>query len=195
MISVSKTPHGNGWRWCIGQVVIAAAFPASPADPGLFNFTIHGVHRSAEVFSSHARAEALLHKHLGDHAVFAGEARPQALTIARDDRWCRNRPADPPEAEEDSYSYSIGNVFLGSLTNIKNIRQNGYHLYCRRLGAPDITKVMSVTEGERLLIQALECVVEVRRGGMSFVAGPNRLPAAADGFNCRPTLYDGRPAW
>jgi hypothetical protein len=197
MLYVVKTPNTKGgWTWQIGEVALASSYVTGTSEPGLFSFSISGVHRQgAELFSTHARAEALLQKHLGCDVAFGEQVVAQSIVIARQDRWIKLRSDDPPEREQDDYSYYIGNVLLASLSNIKSIRLNGYHLYLPLAAKASTTKVQSIAEGEQALAQALGCAVTIQRRMVRYAVGPNHLPCAADGFACRPTLYDGSPAW
>lgn len=198
MLYVSRSPNKQGgWVWRIGDVTLAHSYVAASTAPGLFLFVISGVHgQGAELFSAIPRAEALLKKHLGGEVAFGEQAPTQRLMINRDDRWVKLQHSDPPEKEQDSYTYTLGNVFLASLSNIKNIQSNGYHLQLSRgpSWAPSL-KVLSVSEGERLLIQSLACAVDIQRRAVSYGLGPNQLPCSAEGFTAQPMLYDGSPAW
>lgn len=195
---VSKTPNTiGGWTWYIGQVALAYSYVTPQTEPGLFWFSINGVHQQgAELFSTPKRAEALLQKHLGGEVTFTEQAVPQYLVVARDVRWVKMQPNDPPEREQDAYTYIIGNIVLASLSNIKNIRLDGYHLHLSSHPArPPITKILSVTEGEQILIRALECTVEIQPRKIGYFIGPNHEPGKASYFAARPTLYSGRLAW
>jgi hypothetical protein len=196
MLHIRKVQGTAGrWTWQIGRVALASASPAA-GEPGLFYFRISGVHRQgAELFSRHARAEALLKRHLGCDATLDIRAISQSIEIARDDRWHKPEPADSPERENDGYTYAIGNVLLASLTNDKHIRHNGYRLYIPLAGGTAPTTVLSISAGEQMLIEALECSVSIQRRAVSYVVGVQDHPGEADWFSCQPTLYDGRPAW
>lgn len=186
--------ENNRWAWQIGRVALARAYPDSDA-PGLFLFSISGVHRpQAELFSTHLRAEALLRRHLGcDIKV---ELRPvaQSIAIRRDEDWHKLEPGLPPEQESDTYTYSIGNVLIASLTNIKSIRENGYHLFLPLASGSTTTRVVSIPEAEQLLTETLECKLAFQPGAISYAVGPNHQPGQAGWFSCQPRLYDGRPA-
>jgi hypothetical protein len=198
MLFICKTRNAQGgWTWRIGQAALAFSYTTPQTEPGLFLFSISGVHQqSAELFSTDVRAEALLQKHLSCAVQFVEHAMKQTIAITREERWIKLQRDDPPESERDDYTYRIGNVVLGTLSNSKNIRTNGYHLHIsRRPYQSPATGILSVTEGEQLLCAALECTARIERGTVGYFLGPNQQPCDAAGFTARPTLYDGRPAW
>jgi ACT domain-containing protein len=187
----------GGWNWQLGQVTLAYSYVASTTDPGLFLFVISGVHRQgAELFSTHERAEALLQKHVQQEIALVEHAPAQEVQIAREDRWIKMKRDDPPQQEQDTYKYLIGNVVLGELSNTKSIKSEGYSLYLSMYPAkPRALGILSISEGERLLSEALACKTNIALRTTSYGLGPNHLPCEADIFSCQPLLYSGRPAW
>lgn len=197
MLFIQKTRNTRGgWTWHLGQVTLASSYTTTGIPPGLFYFSIRGVHKKgAELFSTHPRAEALLAKHVGCDATFGEQAVAQSLSVDRQASWVKMQRTDPPAREQDSYTYVLGNVVLAGLSNIKNIRVSGYHLNLTGPGLPPVTQVLSITEGERRLVEALGGSVDLRTSKVDYLFGPNHHPCEATDFACQPTLYDGRPAW
>jgi hypothetical protein len=187
----------GGWNWQLGQLTLAHSYVTSTTEDGLFLFSIKGVHRQkAELFSSHKRAEALLAKHLGAPITVDAYASGQFVQVAREDRWVKRKRDDPAEQEEDTYTYYIGNVLLGELANYKSIKRDGYSLHLSSSPArPPIRNILSITTGEQLLKDALQCAASIVVRGVTYGLGPNYSPCDGAGFACRPTLYSGGEAW